>query len=991
MAKIFLAFLLVLSSLVHAQEIIPGLIPRFYSIEAATDLPMSPEVAHERAKNGFDLSTIDPATDTNIWNPNQNLIPDHKLLSSNETVQFVKELPSRNGQVRFTVLTSDNRELIINLSKKIHTNLLRRNILAKLGYNTQPMTWVPKLKINFVDTIERDLLKEEMKDKLLAGTERWIKAEQDLTITIQDALALTPESEIYNLASGVMPQEVHMGRRLLRAPYIPLALVDTTESVNLMPWQAGRMVLNHIKLNHTQDLDTTYGASWEDARWIARRMAKLTRADFEEIVKKSSYPLAVEKLLIEKIIARRNDLMALLDLSKLSPDIAFNPQVSSVSGLKDGEIVQEFFDGYSSRFSYGDPESPFSASELGSFALSRAQSELLSVAVTKLNTYLGTDDEANYSEKIDAIIKDEGPFFTTKAIAMPTFHGSLIVSRDIVTGSYLGTNNKVQLVDNLGVSIDAGVFGGVEGLPIPVSFKAGAGVNFQRVFSHVKPVASLKKSLKEPYKNMMVPLLLKDIGSKIDKLSSASPENQEAMMQSVAQDLKSTLGIGESFIITDSLVPNIFTEAELSISQLFMLDKRILKVYGRIQSQRMMVSRFHLHRADENTFHVYQDYGKNLKLMLTLKLKSFVPLIAFNGRWNKATVETHFYPISLHPRNVTVTTLKALRSSLFALNHDALDDVVTPHKVEHAIKEGGNTWQFFIFKRNAVGSDQSMKLTHSRGGEKKDIHRRYDAVTTGTDTEGYIVEAVNSLIDALTKSDLALSQVQTLNPGFTVGGRAKNKIFTSEYDGSRMTTSFQRILNGWRITPKKMKSYLEMINREAGRKVFDLLSVINTDSILLYQISFYYTMTQEGVDQLLIAPQSRLKQIILTYGQREIDEERIDGVVGWYFSELKKIRALLKSPEPEEGLKKYHKWLKAFQDDVTIAGLEELVGKDNLAYQGRIEGFRQGDENGDNPIFSNVYGELPLPLHVTPTQAVMQNWGILEGELLANWMMERAL
>jgi hypothetical protein len=150
-------------------------------------------------------------------------------------------------------------------------------------------------------------------------------------------------------------------------------------------------------------------------------------------------------------------------------------------------------------------------------------------------------------------------------------------------------------------------------------------------------------------------------------------------------------------------------------------------------------------------------------------------------------------------------------------------------------------------------------------------------------------------------------------------------------------------------------------------------------------------MTQEGVDQLLIAPQSRLKQIILTYGQREIDEDRIDGVVGWYFSELKKIRTLLKSPEPEEGLKKYHKWLKAFQDDVTIAGLEELVGKDNLAYQGRIEGFRQGDENGDNPIFSNVYGELPLPLHVTPTQAVMQNWGILEGELLANWMMERAL
>lgn len=991
MAKLFIAFFILLASLAHAQEIIPGLIPRFYSIEAATDLEMSPEVAHERAKNGFDLSTIDPSKNTNIWNPSQNVIPEHKLLAKDETVQFVKELPSKNGQVRFTVLTSDNRELIVLLSKKIHSNLLRRNILAKLGYNTQPMSWVPRLKINFVDTIERDLLKEEMKDKLLAGTERWIRAEEDLTITIQDALVLTSESEIYNLASGVMPQEVHMGRRLLRAPYVPLALVDTTESVNLMPWQSGRLVLNHIKFNHTQDLDTSYGTSWEDARWIGRRMAKLTRADFEEIVRKAFYPAAVEKLLTEKIIARRNDLMVLLDLNKTTPDISFNPQVSFGEGLKEGEIVQEFFEGYSSRFSYGDPESPFSASELGSFALSRAQSELLSVAVTKLNTYLGTDDEANYIEKLDAIIKDEGPFFTTKAIAVPTFHGSLIVSRDIVTGSYLGTNNKVQLVDNLGFSISAGVFAGIEGLPIPLAFKGGAGLSFQRVFSHVKPVASLKKSMKEPYKNMMVPLLLKDIGAKIDRLSQAGTENQETLLQSVAQDLKSTLSIGESFIITDSLVPNVFTEAELSISQLMMLDKRILKIYGRVQSQRMMVSRFHLHRADENTFHVYQDYGKNLKLMLTLKLKSFVPLLSFNGRWNKATVETRFYPVSLHPRAVTVTTLKALRSSLFALNHDALDDVITPHKVEHAIKEGGNTWQFLIFKRNSIGSDQSMKLTHSKGGEKKDIHRRYDAVTTGTDPEGYVVEAVNSLIESLSKSDLALGQVQTLNPGFTVGGKAKNKVFVSEYDGSRMTTNYQRILNGWRVTPKKMKKYLEMINREAGKKIFDPISVINTDSILLYQISFYYTMTQEGVDQLLLASESQIRNTILNYGQREIEEERLDGVVGWYVSELKKIRAQLKSPEPEEGMKRYHKWLKAFQDDVTIAGLEVLVGKDNLAYQGRIEGFRQGDENGDNAIFSNVYGELPLPLHITPTQAVMQNWGILEGELLANWMMERAL
>lgn len=521
MLKLLISIVLLVSYSVSAQEVIPGLIPRFYSIEAATDLPLSPEVAHQQAMNGLDLSQLEPLADTNIWRPDRNTIPANELLKTDETVKFVKELPSRSGQVRFTVLTADNRELIIILSKKVHTMLLRRNILSKLGYSTQPMSWVGSFRLEFNDTIDRDLLKEEMKDKLLAGTDRWVRAEEDLTLNLQDALVLTSESEIYNLATGIMMPEVHQGRRLLRAPYVPLALVDATESVNLMPWQVGRLVLNHLKFNHTQDLSTNFGTSWEDARWIGRRMARLSREDFEEIVQKASFPLPVEKLLTEKIIARRNDLIDLLELAGEFQKIAFDPEISFGKGLIDGEIVQEFFPGFAARFSYGDPESPFSASELGSFALSRIQSQVLSTALEKFNKYLGTQDETNYLEKIGEIVKKEGPFFSTQAVAVPTFHGSLIVSRDIVTGSYMGTNNKVQLVDNLGFSLDAGVFAGIEGLPIPVGIKGGVGVNFTRIFSHVKPVQSLKKSMKEPYRNMLVPLLLRKLGHKIDKLKSA--------------------------------------------------------------------------------------------------------------------------------------------------------------------------------------------------------------------------------------------------------------------------------------------------------------------------------------------------------------------------------------------------------------------------------------------------------------------------------------
>ena len=991
MFKFLYVSLLLASFGLHAQDVIPGLIPRFYSIEAATDLPLPPDLAHEQALKGADLSLLEPSAKTNMWMPAKRLIPTTELLKNSERVEFVKELPSRSGQVRFTVRTQDQRELIVVLSKKVHTFLMRRNLLARLGYATQPMSWVPKIELTFADTIDRDLLKKLMESKLLAGAERWVRAERDLTLTVQDVLVQTSESEIYNLASGLMARENHQGRRLLRAPYVPLALVDTTESINLLPWQAGRMVLNHIKLNHTQDLDTSYGTSWEDARWIGRRIARLTRQDLEEVVVKSFYPPAVEKLLIEKIVARRNDLLTLLQLDKEFAPLEFNPEVSFAPGLLDGEIVQEFFDGYVSRFSYGDPESPFSASELGSFALSRGQSQLISMGIEKLNTLLGTDVEAEYGRKLQEILVNEGPLHPTKAIVIPSFHGSVILSRDIVTGSYLGTNNKVQLVDNFGVAVDAGVFAGIEGLPFPVAFKGGGALSFQRVYSHVKPVQTLKKSLREPYKNMFVPMLLRNFGHKVDKLDGVDPKLEIATVQNIVSELKTMIAVGESFIITDSIVPRIFGDAEFSVSQYFFLDANMLKVNARAQTERMMVSRFHFHRATEDTFQIYQDYGKNLKLLLSVKLKSYVPLLAFSGRWSKASAETYFYPIALRNSATSPELLKALRQSIFSLNHDALQDVVKPHRVEHAIKEGGSTLQFLIFKRNKIGSDQSMSITHSQGGDGRKIFRRYDAVTTGVDTESYATEAVNNLISIFLKSDVAITQVPTLNPGFTLAGKAKNKIFTSEFDGKRLSTNFQRIFNGWKAKPGKLRDLMKTVNQEAGMEVFNSLSISNTNSILLYRITFTYLLTQEGTDRLVNLTLPELKDLLSNFAQRRETPQRIDLIAQDLAGDLKSIREELRKADPSTGMKKYHSFLKKLQDSITIKGLEAKAGKDNIAYQGRIEGFRQGDENGDNPIFSHVFGELPLPLQISPSQQIIQNWGILEGELLVNWLMERAI
>jgi hypothetical protein len=184
---------------------------------------------------------------------------------------------------------------------------------------------------------------------------------------------------------------------------------------------------------------------------------------------------------------------------------------------------------------------------------------------------------------------------------------------------------------------------------------------------------------------------------------------------------------------------------------------------------------------------------------------------------------------------------------------------------------------------------------------------------------------------------------------------------------------------------------LEQINREAGRKIFDPITVLNTDSILLYQISFIYTMTQEGTYKILNSSEEAVRKILTQYAGRNHSPEEIRELARDYASRLKRINLLFRETDVDEGLEKIHGWLRGFQDEVTVKGLEDLCGTENISYQGRVEGFRQGDENGDSPVFSNVYGNLPIPLQTMPTHQVMQNWGILEGELTASWMMERAI
>src|SRR5690606_21072963 len=125
-------------------------------------------------------------------------------------------------------------------------------------------------------------------------------------------------------------------------------------------------------------------------------------------------------------------------------------------------------------------------------------------------------------------------------------------------GSYMGTDNRVQLVDTIGVGMETGLFFGTTGIGPEVFANAQTKAHYIRTFSHLKPLTSIKAALNEPFRNILVPALRHEWASLIDPNLLHNPGGDgegewKNKLKEMVGLLKENLQNGESLIITDNL------------------------------------------------------------------------------------------------------------------------------------------------------------------------------------------------------------------------------------------------------------------------------------------------------------------------------------------------------------------------------------------------------------------------------------------------------
>jgi hypothetical protein len=1020
---LFLSLLLSFNSWATPIAEVSAVIPEQSIRPEATDLifqgkSLTSEEARRLEKSGQDISFINPDETTDIWRSSTSEQSDSLGIQSQEEVEFIQILstPVKNFRFIISKIGSNGERQLFQafLGKRLQTYLLRRNLLRKLGYVIPPMQYVPRLDVRFkTASLRNDFIDNKIQGLKwnALGDKEWIlnldDRESDL-VALQDVAIMPVQAEITNVALGVMTPDFILGRRVLNSLFVPYALVDVRESINGFRWYPGLRKSNavYLPLEDPEQFSTT----WSDARWILRRIAKLNRYDFESIVSGIGYPEAAQKLLVEKLISRRNELIRLFKLDE--PALAFNPGISFGEHLKEGELLKGEWPGIAPRLAFEEEPSLVSGKELGSLLKSKAISTVIQELVRRVNTELipHTDLEKIVFEKQkDKFLDDLVEFVKTGKApkrdfgvwTAPFISGKIIASREVIAGSYLGTDNRVQLVDSLGFGIDTGLYVGTIDLKPKQLLDGRLGLSYLRQYSHLRPLTSIDAALKEPYKNMLVPLLQRKWASSITpELFSGwegLPEEEKlSRVKTVISEFKDQLGDGESLVITDNIVGSAAIRAGYNFAER-------VKAQADINGQKVVLSRLHILRQGD-TIHVYKDLGNIQSLSLVIGLKAGIEVMSLKASFTGGTARTHFYKVSMNtndePSSLAVR-MQGLRELLFEKGIGRLSNSVEPNRLTHDLGEKQFAANFLFWNYLKLLSTDWLNLKRSGGLESENYFRRFIGERNGRDFQTVAVHLVNEIVQELTDVPVEVANSTSGDPADTLYGKSRARVGYYEAELNEDKTSIEESFigisyrwRGWKAKRNQIEKIITQFSKRFNFTFFNPESFEQVKSAELYTLNLRVFVYEKGIRHAMGLDSRKLYKIMQSEWVGH-SSARLSELTKAHQSLVKQQAKYLKST-------KEMKWDKAgdaalgfislVEKKLTHNGFKQVVGDErNFWIQPVLMGFLKGEDGklAEIPIEGNEIGQIGSDRPFGPMTSAQQEMGMSESEFFAYWLLRR--
>lgn len=955
----------------------------------------------------IDLSTLNPK-DNDLWSLKGSVIPDDQkeiAINDGDTLTYEGELGSHDGLYRFNAIPVDgNKIYTVHLDKSLHTMLLRKNLLRMLGYKIPSMKYLKKLSVQFSSAFAMEnFLKHEIPKAANGAADRWAKVDQinkdTLIVELEDVAVTEPnEFDFYNVAMGIPTQTINS--RTLRALIIPYSVLDLHESVNKFSWVNGKVdnkaaILTHFTAN---DFSTTV----DDALWMLKKLNQLKAEDFKSAVDKAFFPPSVGALVKEKLIARRNSLNRVFSVK--AADLPFNSNLTIGKEVIGGKLMEKDYEGYASRFAYGDADSPLE--QMVYFLYSKIQSNVLDNLIAKFNEKLTAFDlgekrlqyfQDQFKKGLDHFIKTgELLPIGIGAWYSPVLNADLIFSRDIVLGNYLGTDNMVQLADTFGVRADLGLFVGIEGIGNDLSSSVRVSTSLVRTYTHLKPVKSLKESIKEPYKNMFVSLIKRSLREKYFSLSelenSASPaEEKSKQIQQLLKDLDNYLDVGESLLITDRIMPTAGVKLNFT--------NGMIGAGVGVTGSTNTIKRIHLYKKSPKILQIYDDHGFVRSLDLSFNVNNYIPIVKVNGVFDRGHYKIKSYMVNLsgdlEENPDLFSNALGVYNVLKNRNFELLNAASTPVSLDAQYKDRTLGFSFLFWRLKALKAKTFYDLKAKDG-----VYGRYFSLNKdfmrGFNIEAFSKQLFNYYLSKEVE-DVQLTEEADKHPGETFFGSSYTQSIRYEASVSEDNKFDQKFLSisdvkqGWSMSQKRLVKFMKSVNEKFQYPLFET-GHIDFKKLRLYKIGYHMNIYNPGIARLNELSSDDINRLETRY---RIEMYCQSGDEKYYTLECgdlgmlrHKLKQCKKSQTDEDLADCNVEFVEQLVNDLTFTDFQRLIGEKNIYVYGSIDGFREKSEILNDTVFSNSIGKIGSKQWDGPLEVVKDLLGLSGGEFSGSWIRE---
>jgi hypothetical protein len=919
--KLLLAGFLLTATFAQAQESIVR-IPLKTLTKPAFDLVgsdgqrLSVGQIKARFDRNIDLSTINPAENKFWQSPDgaRNAAIDNMLHMQMPTpevglvfdgfVGAVREL----GMYAINVRAANNINQVYRLKSglQVHSSLLKAALLRKIGIFQESPKYYQSVKVKFNSLTEmNDFIKQAFcvggPDEVAISClsidpdDRGFisrKDETNLTLVLHGSYLEKMNAEVPNLFDGLTPSNentisIYSQSRAYRALVVPYVVADVGESVNRFSAQSVSVRGGWAHLTFAFASDFNNITSYDDARWILRKMAELNDQDWNEIVAAASFPAQVAPLVKAKLLHRFNNMAETFFSKQEKRDLvriavpALN--ISSADGVvANGKVMTEKIPGYPQRFSHGERQSPFESGDFMKYLKVRAQSIAIETALGRFSEKLQHMQVVNQNI-IGVEVGPNGvrPLVDADYLA---FGVNTSANRIVTTGTYYGSQAAVQVVDSLTLAANAGYFHVLDGLN-GIDTVFGGGVAYIRNFTHVTPIGSMEEAGKIPLRDLYIP-------SKLNKLTAPLKDGK-------LTEFLNALKVGEVFTITDSIGLSAQIGVNTALDAIVGFASYGLTVGIAADGNKIIMRQIQFVRTQEG-LQVYVRNQNNKAFGLEFNVNYFINLFKIRSQTTWRDIKTKVYMLNYNSTLVSqvdnldiipddnlqqrVDTMKAfgnkaalaLRSLLTESSTEALDTGLRFQKfeVEHELKAKEVKVKFLWLRSSKLKEEHLLTVkkpeipTEINGVQV--VNQPVQIVTykkgrlKGKDWFGFGLEMADGVLRDRLGSNAPVPLGQpSQNPSQVPFGKSQfttvrtDTELTQNRPGALPTVAVvESVWGGWSLKRSKLNEIVNEVRAEttginfADFPLVPTGALANVDKIDFYRVTSHLSILPPGIEQI---------------------------------------------------------------------------------------------------------------------------------------------